>query len=109
VSGTLLTGLAPLALGPVVLSRFDLWPAMLSVAALAALLADRRRVGGVLLGVWGVSTLKAIAPDGTPRIDEVAIDGTVLAFAALGLYLFLSTASTALGGRGLPLGAPLQK
>jgi succinate-acetate transporter protein len=33
----------------------------------------------------------------------------VLAFAALGLYLFLSTASTALGGRGLPLGAPLQK
>jgi succinate-acetate transporter protein len=33
----------------------------------------------------------------------------VLAFAALGLYLFLGTASTALGGRGLPLGAPLQK
>ena len=33
----------------------------------------------------------------------------VLAFAGLGLYLFLSTASTALGGRGLPLGAPLQK
>jgi succinate-acetate transporter protein len=33
----------------------------------------------------------------------------VLAFAALGLYLFLSTASTALGGRGYPLGAPLQK
>jgi hypothetical protein len=33
----------------------------------------------------------------------------VLAFGALGLYLFLSTASTALGGRGYPLGAPLQK
>jgi hypothetical protein len=51
VSGTLLAGLAPLALGPVVLSRFDLWPAMLSVAALAALLADRRRLGSALLGV----------------------------------------------------------
>src|SRR4051812_23130587 len=51
ISGTLLAGLAPLALGPVVLSRFDLWPAMLSVAALAALLADRRRLGSVLLGV----------------------------------------------------------
>jgi succinate-acetate transporter protein len=33
----------------------------------------------------------------------------VLAFAALGLYLFLSTASTALGGGGYPLGPPLQK
>jgi hypothetical protein len=31
----------------------------------------------------------------------------VLAFGALGIYLFLSTASTALGGRGYPLGSPL--
>jgi succinate-acetate transporter protein len=31
----------------------------------------------------------------------------VLAFAALGLYLFLSTASSATGGRGYPLGRPL--
>jgi len=37
---------------------------------------------GVLAGVWGVSALKAMAPDGTPRIDEVAIDPVVLAFAA---------------------------
>src|SRR4051812_16027811 len=51
VTGTLLAGMAPLALGPVVLSRFDLWPAMLSVAGLAAVLADRRRLGGGLLGV----------------------------------------------------------
>src|SRR5205085_4008603 len=36
---------------------------------------------GVLSGVWCVSALKAIAPDGTPRIDEVSIDGVVLAFA----------------------------
>jgi putative ABC transport system permease protein len=35
---------------------------------------------GVLSGVWCVSALKAIAPDGTPRIDEVGIDGAVLAF-----------------------------
>ena len=33
----------------------------------------------------------------------------VLAFAALGLYLFLSTASVAGGGRGYPLGRPLVK
>jgi hypothetical protein len=31
----------------------------------------------------------------------------VLAFAALGLYLFLSTASVSAGGRGFPLGRPL--
>jgi succinate-acetate transporter protein len=30
-----------------------------------------------------------------------------LAFAALGLYLFLSSASTATGGRGYPMGPPL--
>jgi len=51
VGAALLTGLAPLALGPVVLSRFDLWPALLSVAGLAAVLLDRRRLGSVLLGV----------------------------------------------------------
>jgi succinate-acetate transporter protein len=33
----------------------------------------------------------------------------VLAFAALGLYLFLSSASVAAGGRGYPLGPPLVK
>ena len=38
---------------------------------------------GAILGTWGVSALKAIAPDGTPRIDEVGIDGRVLAFTAL--------------------------
>jgi len=38
---------------------------------------------GVLIGVWGVAALKAIAPDGTPRIAEVGVDRTVLAFAAV--------------------------
>ena len=37
---------------------------------------------GALLGVWGVSALKSIAPEGTPRIAEVGVDGRVLAFAA---------------------------
>jgi putative ABC transport system permease protein len=38
---------------------------------------------GLILGVWGVAALKSIAPDGTPRIAEVGVDRTVLAFAAL--------------------------
>jgi putative ABC transport system permease protein len=38
---------------------------------------------GALLGVWGVSALKSVAPFGTPRIAEVGVDGRVLAFAAV--------------------------
>jgi putative ABC transport system permease protein len=37
---------------------------------------------GAILGTWGVSALKSLAPDGTPRIDEVTIDARVLAFTA---------------------------
>ncbi len=43
-------GLAPLALGSVTLSRFDLWPAALTAAALATLLSERFDASGVLLG-----------------------------------------------------------
>ena len=44
-------GLAPLALGSVILSRFDLWPAALAAGVLAALLAERDRLGFGLLGL----------------------------------------------------------
>jgi len=43
--------LAPLALGSVVLTRFDLWPAALTVGALAAVLSSRNRLGLGLLGL----------------------------------------------------------
>jgi hypothetical protein len=43
--------LAPLALGSVLLSRFDLWPAAIVAAALAALVAGRLRIGHALLGL----------------------------------------------------------
>jgi uncharacterized membrane protein len=51
--------LAPLALGSVILTRFDLWPTALLVLGLAAVLAERRRTG---LGVLGVAAAAKIFP-----------------------------------------------
>jgi uncharacterized membrane protein len=49
--GTLaFVALSPLAIGSVILTRFDLWPAMLASFALAALVHDRLRLGHGLLG-----------------------------------------------------------
>ena len=47
----LFAALAPLLLGSVILSRFDLWPTAIVAAALAALVSGRLRTGHVLLGL----------------------------------------------------------
>jgi hypothetical protein len=47
----LFAAIAPLALGSVILSRFDLWPAALAACGIAALVSARFRIGHVLLGV----------------------------------------------------------
>jgi len=51
--------LAPLALGSVILTRFDLWPTALLVLGLATVLADRKRAG---LGVVGLAAAAKIFP-----------------------------------------------
>ena len=46
-----MVALSPLAIGSVILTRFDLWPAMLAAGGLAALLAGRLRLGHLALGL----------------------------------------------------------
>ena len=49
--GTAFVALAPLALGPTLLNRYDLWPALLLAAALAALVGRRTALGLALLAL----------------------------------------------------------
>ncbi len=46
---------APVALGPIVVNAFDLWPTLVTVAAVLALVSDRDRLGAGLLG-FGAAT-----------------------------------------------------
>lgn len=50
-SAVALAAVAPAVLGPISLNSFDYWPALLTTAAVAALVADRHTTGFALLGV----------------------------------------------------------
>jgi hypothetical protein len=50
-------GLAPLALGSLLLSRYDLWPAALTAAALAAFVSGRERLGYAGLGLGAAAKI----------------------------------------------------
>jgi uncharacterized membrane protein len=51
IAGVALVSLSPLLLGPVLISRYDLFPTMLSIAALTAIYFGRDRTGFVLLAL----------------------------------------------------------
>jgi glycosyl transferase family 87 len=61
-AGTVLLSLAvvassPLLIGQVLLERFDVWPAALTAAALAAAVRERYRLGGMLLGLGAAAKI----------------------------------------------------
>jgi Glycosyltransferase family 87 len=57
VSALALIAISPLLIGSLMLVRFDLWPAALTAAAVAALLAGRDRLGAVAIGVGTAAKL----------------------------------------------------
>jgi hypothetical protein len=88
-------GLAPLALGTVVLTRYDLWPAALTAAALAGFVSGRERLG------FGSLALAAAA-----KIYPLVLLPPALAYAwrrrgageaAVGLAVFLAVLAVVVG------------
>ena len=69
----------------------------------SVLLAAAGGLAGVMLGGWALDALVAMAPEGTPRLNEIRMDVSVFAFAALltivtGLLFGLGPALQASGG-----------
>ncbi|HEV2222226.1 MAG TPA: ABC transporter permease [Candidatus Acidoferrales bacterium] len=58
-------------------TRWRLVRQLLSESILLALIAG---FFGALLGFWGMNLLRVLAPPGTPRLDEVSLNGPVLAY-----------------------------
>ena len=113
-----LVAVSPLLLGTVVLTRFDLWPAALTAATLAALLAGRDDLGALALGAAIATKLypALLVPVGIiwvwRRHDRKrALQWTGLV-AATSAAIFLPFAAIAPGGLGhsfsVQLHRPLQ-
>jgi len=68
--------LSPLALGSVVLTRFDLWPAALVAGALALLLAGRDRLSLGVLGLNGITAYFGLLDLGLPRAGDTVVVST---------------------------------
>jgi hypothetical protein len=117
-AGLLAIGVAPLVLGSLFDTRFDLWPTLLAIGALAALVRERAVLSGALLGLgfaaklWPAVLLPiAIVHLWRRRGREPAATAAV-AFVAVAAACFLPFAVMAPGGLHAmfadQLGRPLQ-
>lgn len=88
-------GVAPLVLGSLFPTRFDLWPTLLAVGALAAAVRERPLVSGGLLGLgfaaklWPAALLPLIAAYFWRRRGRRDAIGTVAAFVVVAVACFL--------------------
>lgn len=114
-SRVLLVAVSPLLLGNLVLSRFDLWAAALTVGALVALLLERERTSAVVLGAAIATKLfpAVLAPIGLVwvwrrRGRRAALEwgGIVVAACAV---VFGPFAVVAPGGLGRSFGVQLHR
>jgi len=103
-TAALFLALSPIALGPVSLNTYDAWPAFLTVAAVAALVAGRGRLALGLLGVAAAAKLYAILlvpvalvwlwrEEGRRRVLQ-----SVAAFVAVGVILVVPWLALSPGG-----------
>jgi hypothetical protein len=87
-----LAALAPLALGPVVLTRFDFWPAALLAGAVAALAADRGPLGLGLLALAATAKLYALAVLPIALVYVARRHGGRAALVSLGVFVLVAGA-----------------
>ncbi len=60
IAALLVLAVWPLLLGPVILSRYDLWPALLTAAGMAAVVAGRHRIGAMTIGLAALAKVYPI-------------------------------------------------
>ena len=115
VAAMTLVGGSPLLLGNLMLSRFDLWVAALTVGAVAALLWERRTTSAVLLGAAIATKLfpAVLAPIGLVWIWRRRGRRAALVWAsvvvAVCAAVFLPFAAIAPGGLGHSFGVQLNR
>jgi hypothetical protein len=105
----------PLALGPVVLTRYDLWPAALTAGAMAAFVAGRDRLGSGVLGaavaakIFPVVLAPLLAVWVWRRRGRRAALTCGAIFAAVAVAAFLPFAVLGPGGLGESVGRQLSR
>jgi uncharacterized membrane protein len=101
-----LVATAPVALGAVVLNRYDLWPALLCQLALVALLADRPRLGfgflalGCVVKLYPLVVLPIAALHVLRKSGHRALAGAATSFVVVFAVTVLPFAALAPGGLG---------
>ncbi|HEY4413402.1 MAG TPA: glycosyltransferase 87 family protein [Gaiellaceae bacterium] len=99
-------GLAPVALGPLFLNRYDLWPAALVALALVALAVDRPRLAFALLAVATVAKIYPVAVALVAAVHVFRTRGrtevarALAVFAAAALLFVIPFAAVGFGGLG---------